>query len=154
MKTLLVLFSATFLSTLMSGQTVTNSAGGAFSAGSFMLEFSIGEMSVQTYESQQYWLTEGVLQPVDPVEIVQTEMPGGTDLSLRVFPNPTTDWIKVETDYPKFETLEILSTDGQLVLSESWGTNEPISVSGLPQGIYFIRLSSKNIHKSVKFTKQ
>jgi len=64
---------------------------------------------------------------------------------IRVFPNPATDNIMIESDMPmvsaKFELSDI---QGRRILSEDLtGTRKTISVGNLPSGVYFYQISKQ-----------
>jgi hypothetical protein len=68
-----------------------------------------------------------------------------------VFPNPSTDVLTIQgAEIP--ERVEIYNTSGKMVLSDSNSTT--LKVSGLPSGLYFLRIhSGKNI-TPLKFVKE
>ena len=70
-------------------------------------------------------------------------------VSVKVFPNPTTDVLKVTTD--KSSNFKIFNMNGQEVMSDKVqeGTND-INVENLTNGVYFLMIDNK----STKFIKQ
>ena len=68
-----------------------------------------------------------------------------TNLNVRVFPNPTTDYLFVEANSP-IKNLAIWDAKGQLIKSTEMGSNRSrkISLIGLSKGIYFVNLNLEN----------
>lgn len=64
---------------------------------------------------------------------------------ISIFPNPADDQVKIEAE--NLQKIEFFDIHGKLVLSKSPGLRQnqySISVSHLPAGVYFIRLSGDN----------
>lgn len=75
------------------------------------------------------------------------------EFNLSVFPNPANQYLNIITNLKDF-ALEIRSIDNSIImLNESVG-NTKVDVSELPQGIYFIVLTSEKGSRVVKFIKE
>ena len=73
-------------------------------------------------------------------------------IKFKIYPNPTTDFFQIQTQESNLK-VEIFSANGQLVLENQFIQNEKIDVSGLPKGIYFIKVISNKqttLHKLIK----
>jgi hypothetical protein len=57
--------------------------------------------------------------------------------AMSVFPNPTSEWVKLKSDFP-IHDLQILSLNGQLVYQEENYHEQTIHVGHLQNGIYMI----------------
>ncbi|MDX1440230.1 MAG: T9SS type A sorting domain-containing protein, partial [Rubricoccaceae bacterium] len=79
-----------------------------------------------------YRTTEPVVVSNEPPPEIPDE-----ESSLRVYPNPTTDFITVETDTDEIEILDVL---GRVVLRAE--PNAQIDISNLPAGVYVVRAGS------------
>jgi len=96
-----------------------------------------------------------------PVQVVSVTPIGGVginELSLisRVYPNPASAFIIVETGQP-LEWIEIIHPSGKIVMmiDQSGEQSVRIPVGTLPRGIYFLRaLSKEGKAGSVKFIRQ
>lgn len=79
---------------------------------------------------------------------------------LKVFPNPTKGMTTITMDLATEEevVVSVINQTGQLVKQTSLGAtqnvNQPLDLSGLPNGMYLIRLDGNNFHKSHKILKQ
>jgi hypothetical protein len=72
------------------------------------------------------------------------------DLSINVYPNPTSDFLTFSTNQT-IDSYNIFNLAGQSVLT---GTNESkVDVSALEKGVYLIELAQNDIKQTVKFIK-
>lgn len=69
--------------------------------------------------------------------------------SFSVYPNPTTDYITVNTGLNNEQVLSVYSSTGVLYLEFPCWTGEPLNVSSLPAGLYVICVNGQ----SLKFCK-
>ena len=80
-------------------------------------------------------------------------------VSFRMFPNPVTDLLTIETNISErgAGTIEIISLDGRtlqtLRANFENGTNQ-VNVSSLAQGVYICRIRNGNHTSSLQFVKQ
>ncbi|MDX1440040.1 MAG: T9SS type A sorting domain-containing protein, partial [Rubricoccaceae bacterium] len=80
-----------------------------------------------------YRTTEPVVVANEPsLEIPEEES------SLRVYPNPATDFITVETDADEVQSLDVL---GRVILRAK--SNEQVDISSLPAGVYLIQVGNQ-----------
>ena len=70
-------------------------------------------------------------------------------LSLRVYPNPTKDFLKIESDGPKSQTIKLLSANGQLILEKKNFTEDMLDLRNIPPGIYVLQIESKGFNQKV-----
>ena len=61
-------------------------------------------------------------------------------IRVNFFPNPTTDFLQIKTDYP-IQRLELVSVSGQSIFYKS--TNF-LDLTNLPSGIYFVKMYIQN----------
>jgi len=72
------------------------------------------------------------------------------DNNISVFPNPTTDIIRIAN--ADFSTIEIYNLIGELLISgESQTSNTIINVSSLSEGTYFVKIIGENSTHTQKF---
>jgi hypothetical protein len=72
--------------------------------------------------------------------------------TARFSPNPTSDQIEVETDFPNFTQYQILTTDGRLVETGNFTYSPIIGFGKFQTGTYYLRLLSADA-TTVKTTK-
>lgn len=74
---------------------------------------------------------------------------------LSVYPNPSRDMVNISnTSLAIINRIDILSIDGQLIQSKNQGDMSKISLSNLPNGIYYIKIESNNGIAIKKLVKQ
>jgi hypothetical protein len=71
-----------------------------------------------------------------------------------VFPNPTSDFLEIQSNEIEFDQIEIISLKGDILLKQEILTSSRIDVSSLPNGFYFLQLSNSNLTVSRKFEKK
>lgn len=70
---------------------------------------------------------------------------------IRVYPNPTTDFIHIYSSKYQIETSSIYDLSGKLVLSSK---QQKINVSHLPSGAYILNIKTSLGYKNFKFIKR
>ncbi|MBI2257373.1 MAG: T9SS type A sorting domain-containing protein [Flavobacteriia bacterium] len=67
------------------------------------------------------------------------------DKQITVFPNPTDEWVTIQTNFENNYSLQIIDYQGKVVLSlEDTPTNHKLNVSAFSSGIYIIRMKTNN----------
>ncbi len=75
-------------------------------------------------------------------------------LKLEVFPNPTTNYLVLESNMSLFNsTYSIIDIQGKIILDGTLSTNK-IDVSSIPQGSYILNIISDNDVDQIKFIKE
>ena len=90
------------------------------------------------------------VQSFEPVGIHElTQM----DHSVKLFPNPSQNYFMIEADN-KLTKIKIISTAGELILSESLNSQEvKIDTQAWPKGIYFVKLETEQGFSVKKWVK-
>lgn len=79
----------------------------------------------------------------------------GSEIPIRVYPNPSHDYIKIEVPSNEKVNITIKDMIGNSVrVTDNININEPIDIQDLHDGIYFIEIKSDLHVKSIKFIKQ
>lgn len=137
---------------LLKAQSVVNAAGTTLSNASYILDYSVGEVAVATFNNGSKAITEGVLQPY--FEVVSIEEALWEGFQLSVYPNPTTGDLTIETNYPDFGQLEVFNDLGQSVFKQNFDYKS-VSLAHLAIGTYMIRISNteNTLKKTIKIVK-
>lgn len=100
----------------------------------------------EEYDGTIYHMAEGVL-PVTNCSLSVNE--NTTQTRLQVFPNPTTEFINFETR-KTIQNVQLFNSIGQIIYKNTL-SNNPINISHLKDGVYFLRLKIDNdfIYKTV-----
>jgi hypothetical protein len=77
------------------------------------------------------------------------------DVSVKVYPNPTTDILNITSDTQQFTAVEIVDLNGRLIKSLEVDTNNvTANVQELKPGLYILNISNKEGTVSRKFIKE
>ena len=95
--------------------------------------------------ARSYWIygydQYGIVSEPYSVDIVTSMRTHKTINKLTIHPNPSDDIINVEIENPDNATIEIYNVSGKLVFSKALSSMvEKIDISGLSEGMYFVRV--------------
>jgi len=133
------------------GQHIISTAGNTSISEDFTIDFTIGEIITQTYQGNTINATQGFHQPNLTVTAIYYPDP---IYDIRLFPNPTEDFVILE--FPKLDqdySIELYDTGGQLILQDRVHQKETyIDMSNLATAVYFLRVNGSN-KKKIKIYK-
>jgi hypothetical protein len=144
-----ILFFLSFLfSFSIKAQTshqVLSASGGDATGSGGSVAYSVGQIVYTTSTGTTGSLAQGVEQAYEiySVGIKETSL----NISLSIFPNPTSDFLTLEVDDYNNETLsfDLLDEQGKLILSEQITNQETqVAMSNLARGSYFINIVQSN----------
>ena len=144
----LFVFLAFLLSFSAIGQTahqVLSATGGDASGTGGSVAYSVGQIVYSTSTGTTGSVAQGVEQAYEiySVGIIETAL----NISLSVFPNPTSDFLTLKVQDYNNEALSynLLDEQGKLVLNEQITTQDTqIAMSTLVRGAYFINVLQAN----------
>ena len=135
-KSTLVLFSF-FASLAVSAQEVVSTQGDSYSNASVNIDFTIGEVIIDTGTDGTNDLTQGFHQ-------TNWNFLGVEDHALNqvcIFPNPTEDVLNISTSTFENVTYTLYDAQGKLVMQNILSAEQtPIQVSQLAPGAYSLEL--------------
>ena len=161
MKKLLLLIICLGLIKISVSQDISpqliSSCGEQFENDSYQLSWSIGECVISSLESGDYVLTQGFHQSSYDIETaIETQL--GIELNLKVYPNPTSDFLTLETGQSELNEMQyqILDLKGSVLENSNFNNNlERLDFTSYSSGIYFIIIKQDNqLIKSFKIIKQ
>lgn len=65
------------------------------------------------------------------------------DIPLRVYPNPASGMVTINSGCGGQHTMSIYAVDGTLMLEQTISTEQTINTSGWPQGVYIVRIGNR-----------
>jgi hypothetical protein len=133
-------------------QTVIVTSGNTIKNTNNTLEYSIGQIAIETIITTDNKLTQGVLQPSLKVS-VQVNEEFDKKYWFKIFPNPSNGIINIQTNYTNFSLLNIYDIEGRIISSISYN-GAPIDISKLTNGTYLVQLVSKDNFKTFQIIKQ
>lgn len=150
MKKTVTLFVAGLFSVGVMAQSITpeviSSAGDHYDNGTHQLSWTLGEVAVQTYDNGSNILTEGFHQP--EILITSVEEENLTDISLNIFPNPTTQFVNIELRNNESNlSAVVLDMTGKTIMTkniEAFQMETGFDLSGLAAGGYLLQITEKD----------
>ena len=139
-KHTLVLFSL-LTAVTVSAQEVVSSQGDSYSNGTGSLDFTIGEVVINTGTDGTNDLTQGFHQTNWNFVGLEDHAP---DYEATIFPNPTEDVLNIRTSSFVNVTYTLYDAQGKLVMQDKISTDQtPIQVSHLAPGSYSLILNNQ-----------
>lgn len=117
---------------------VIGSAGAQIENNNFSVCNTVGEAVTATFIEGSLTVTQGFQQRSNKVK-VSIEVDANHPLSIRIFPNPTTDVVKVVREGQVLTSYEIYALDGRLIKKAPF-KGEFVSFAPYAKGTYIIRL--------------
>ena len=136
----LVLFSL-FVAISVSAQEVVATQGDSYSNASANIDFTIGEVIIDTGTDGTNDLTQGFHQTNWNFVGVEDFAP---DYEASIFPNPTSDVLNIRTSSFENVTYTLYDAQGKLVMQNILSAEQtPIQVSQLAPGSYSLTLNNE-----------
>ena len=145
-NTLLILsFLFSFSLNAQTSHQVLSATGGDATGSGGSVAFSVGQIVYTTSTGTTGSVAQGVEQAyeISSVGIKETAL----NISLSVFPNPTSDYLTLKVEDYNNEALSyhLIDEQGKLVLNEQITNQDTqVAMSTLARGIYFINVLQAN----------
>ena len=141
----LLAFLLSFSVQAQTSHQVLSATGGDASGSGGSVAYSVGQIVYTTSTGTTGSVAQGVEQAYEiySVGIKETTL----NISLSVFPNPTSDFLTLKVEDYNNETLnfDLLDEQGKLILSEQITNQETqVAMSTLARGSYFINIVQTN----------
>ncbi len=133
---LLFIFSGIIIS---EAQTVISSSGKAYSNNYAKIDYTVGEIIISSHSTQTTDITQGFHQPrLKITEVVDLPL----DFDIKVFPNPTEQYIQIEFNKKtKNYSFEIFDVNQKLIIRQDiHNLKTTIDISQYATAIYFLRI--------------
>ena len=152
LKTILLLM-ITIPSVTIKAQEVINSSGGNASSIRGSVSFSVGQIVYSAIAGTKGSVTQGVQQSFIILDLPSNNISKAINLECSVFPNPTTDFLKLKVDENqllKDIKFQLCHASGKVVLSQQITEMETdIQMNSLSTGLYFLRITMANNYVAV-----
>ena len=154
-KTILIGFFliAFGLKCIQAQEAVSTSGGDATGTGG-SVSYSVGQIVYTTNTGTTGSVAQGVQQPYEISVVNSIEEAKNITLSCSAYPNPTTDFVKLNVENYKLENLsyQVYDINGKLLENKKIEGNETkIVMSNLVQATYFIKVIQSD--KEIKIFK-
>ena len=126
--------------------SVISSSGNSYNNGGVNMDYTLGEIVVETQTNTTTILTQGFHQGVLKVNTSVENI----DIKTKVYPNPTTNFIIIELEKNVNADILVYDINGKLVIKDKLNdeNQKQFDFSFLKQGNYFLHINSAN-RKSV-----
>ena len=140
MRSILLLFLCfpIFIFGQVTTPTVITNSGGTFSNSSVIMDFSIGELAVQTLQNNEI-LTQGFHQG----DLKVTTALINLGIKTKIYPNPTTNFIIVELEKNVNADILVYDINGKIVIEDKLNdeNEKQLDFSFLKQGNYLLNIN-------------
>lgn len=152
MKNTLLLFFSVTISLYVSSQEVISTQGDTYTNGGTSVDFTIGEVVINTGTNGANDITQGFHQTNWNFLGIEDHAP---DFEVSVYPNPMSDILNIKASIFDDVSYSLYDAAGRLVLEDKLSSDiTPIEVSQLAPGNYSLRLNnSEQILKTIKLVK-
>ena len=135
-----------FAAISLSAQEVVSTGGDYHEAGGKSIQYTIGEIATETLQSTDITLTQGLNQAT--LEIATKNHTVLSDLTLKVYPNPVSNFLKLESRNQQEELhWKLHDTKGRLLKQESFTISSQIDFTKYPQGTYILSVTNGDKQK-------
>ena len=119
--------------------SVVSSSGDSYSNGNIIMDYTLGEIAIETYTNGSTILTQGFHQEILKITI-QVE-----DLSIKtkIYPNPTTDLLIIELEKNVIADILVYDINGKIVIKDKLRDEKQkqLDFSFLTQGNYLLHIN-------------
>ncbi len=142
MKKNSLLFLLFFTSVVLSAQEIVSTQGNSYSMGNITVDYTIGELIIDTGTDGNYDITQGFHQT--NLQVLGLE-DYDSHYEVTVYPVPLRAILNIKTNKLKNVSFEIYDMLGKFIMKGRLsGESTPIQVSQLAIGSYFLTLNSQN----------
>ena len=119
--------------------SVVSSSGGSYSNGNIIMDYTLGEIVVETHTNSTTILTQGFHQGVLKVNTSVENI----DIKTKVYPNPTTNFLIVELEKNVNADILVYDINGKLVIKDRLNNEQQkqLDFSFLKQGNYLLHIN-------------
>ena len=119
--------------------SVVSSSGDSYSNGGVIMDYTLGEIVIETFSNNANILTQGFHQGVIKVNTSVENI----DIKTKVYPNPTTNFLIVELEKNVNAELLVYDINGKIVIKGKLNEEQKkqLDFSFLNQGNYFLHIN-------------
>ena len=119
--------------------SVVSSSGDSYSNGNVIMDYTLGEIVVETHTNSTTILTQGFHQEILRIttEVVNI------DIKTKVYPNPTTSFLIVELEKNVNADILVYDINGKIVIKDRLNNEQQkqLDFSFLKQGNYLLHIN-------------
>jgi len=130
--------------------TLISNSGGSFANNTIIMDFSIGELAVQTLQNNEI-LTQGFHQEVLKIGTLINEL----EILTKIYPNPTSKLLFIELKEESDGDILMYDIKGKLVLQDKFQNQKikQLDISTFSPGNYLLHINVSNKNSVFKIEK-
>jgi len=119
--------------------SVVSSSGDSYSNGGVIMDYTLGEIVIETFSNSANILTQGFHQG----DLKITTAVVNLDIKTKIYPNPTTNFIIIELEKNVNAELLVYDINGKIVIKDKLRDEQKkqLDFSFLTQGNYFLHIN-------------
>jgi hypothetical protein len=141
-NTLIELFLLFCTTAIQAQETITTSGGNATGGGG-TVSYTVGQVAYTTNKGATGIIAQGVQQPYEILVVTGLDEARGISLEISVYPNPTSDFLKLTIESYKLENLsyQLYNINGDVLQNgEIIGKETVIQTGDLLPAAYFLQI--------------
>lgn len=145
---IILIVISTFSYSQIVSNDVVSSGGNSFIQPNLTMDWTLGDLSVETYSINNIILTQGFQQGNLMLTKIEDHIPFGS--KIKVYPNPTKSIVNIETaDFDKSLYYELLNQNGKMIKTANLKTNKDVvDLSAYANGLYYLNIISDTDKKA------
>ena len=119
--------------------TVVSSSGDSYSNGGVIMDYTLGEIVIETFSNNTNILTQGFHQGVLKVNTSIENIA----IKTKIYPNPTTNFLIIELEKNVNADILVYDINGKIVIKDKLNDErqKQLDFSFLKQGNYFLHIN-------------
>ena len=128
-----------FFTSLLAAQETPVSSANESTGSNGSVTYSVGLLTVKTLESAEGSVSQGPQIPIE-VLVLSINDPAFNDITLRVFPNPTANFVTLNSQKHTDLSYQLFDLNGKLIKKQATISSETIALDTLKSGIYLLKI--------------
>lgn len=133
-----ILIALLFTSLIVAQETPVSSANES-TGNNGSVSYSVGLLTVKTLESSEGSVSQGPQVPIE-VLVLSINNPAFNDVTLRVFPNPTANFVTLQSGKHTNLSYQLFDLNGKLIKKQATISSEKIALNNLKSGTYLFKV--------------
>ena len=119
--------------------SVVSSSGDSYSNGNIIMDYTLGEIAIETYTNGSTILTQGFHQEILKITIQVEDI----SIKTKIYPNPTTDLLIIELEKNVIADILVYDINGKIVIKDKFNDEKQkqLDFSFLTQGNYLLHIN-------------
>lgn len=130
---------ALFFTSLIVAQETPVSSANESTGSNGSVTYSVGLLTVKTLESTDGSVSQGLQVPIE-VLVLSINDPVFNDVTLSVFPNPTTNFVTLKSGKHSDLSYQLFDLNGKLIKKQATISSETITLNNLKSGTYLLKI--------------